>query len=302
MRTAPADGVLSGSGRGPVGVPEPYREAMRAWIDGRLLDAPTGPAVALTDHGYTVGDGVFEALKVVGGRVRALEMHLDRLAAGAQTLGLPEPDRDAVRDGIAAVLADQDAPMMRLRVTLTGGPSPLGYTRGEGAGTLSVIATPLAPPAPSAVVATVPWPRNERSAVAGVKTTSYAEQVVAMAEARQRGADEAVFANLAGHLCEGASSNVFYVVDGELRTPSLASGCLPGVTRALVIAWTGAREVDEPIATVLREASEAFLTSTTRDVQHIRRWDGVDLPPGQVTAATAQMWRERENELLDVAR
>ena len=273
---------------------------MRAWIDGRLVADPHAPAIALTDHGYTVGNGVFEALKAVGGRVVAVDLHLDRLDAGAAVLGLPAPDRDAVRSGIAAVLEDA-APLTRLRVTYTGGPSPLGYGRGEGAATLSVIAAPLAPPAPAAVVATVPWPRNERSAVAGVKTTSYAEQVVAMAEARSRGADEAVFANLAGHLCEGASSNVFYVVDGELRTPSLASGCLPGVTRALVIAWTGAREVDEPIE-VVRGASEAFLTSTTRDVQQIRRWDDVDLPPGQATVAAAQIWRERENELLDVAR
>lgn len=273
---------------------------MRAWIDGRLLTNPEAPAVAVTDHGYTVGDGVFEALKVVDGRVRALDLHLDRLTDGARRLGLPEPDREAVRAGIAAVLDDWEAPLARVRVTLTGGPSPLGYTRG-GAPSLSVVATPLAPPAPAAAVVTVPWPRNERSAVAGVKTTSYAEQVVAMTHARELGADEAVFANLAGHLCEGASTNVFYVVDGELRTPSLASGCLPGVTRALLISWTGAREIDEPIE-VVRTAQEAFLTSTTRDVQQIRRWDDVDLPPGTVTAAAAQIWRERENELLDVAR
>ena len=65
----------------------------------------------------------------------------------------------------------------------------------------------------------MPWPRNERGALAGLKTTSYAENVVALAEAKRRGASEAIFANLAGHLCEGTGSNVFYVVDGELRDP-----------------------------------------------------------------------------------
>ena len=74
---------------------------------------------------------------------------------------------------------------------------------------------------------TVPWPRNERGALAGLKTTSYAENVVALADASERGATEAVFANLAGHLCEGTGSNVFYVVDGELRTPTLAAAAWP---------------------------------------------------------------------------
>ena len=81
----------------------------------------------------------------------------------------------------------------------------------------------------------VPWPRNERSAVAGLKTTSYAENVVALAHATERGAGEAIFANLAGNLCEGTGSNVFVGVDGRLVTPPLSSGCLAGITRELVL-------------------------------------------------------------------
>ena len=96
------------------------------------------------------------------------------------------------------------------------------------------------------------------------------------------------------------ASNVFYVVDGELRTPTLASGCLAGVTRALVVEWCGAREVDEPLVDVLARASEAFLVSTTRDVQAIARWDDRDLPaPGPVTGACAETWRSREAETMD---
>ena len=112
------------------------------------------------------------------------------------------------------------------------------------------------------------------------------------------GASEAIFANLAGHLCEGTGTNVFYVVDGELRTPTLASGCLAGVTRALILEWYGGVEVDEPIEVVDR-ASEVFLASTTRDVQGVSRWDDRELPaPGPVTAEVAEMWRKREPELL----
>ena len=158
----------------------------------------------------------------------------------------------------------------------------------------------MEPAADDDAVATVPWPRNERGALAGLKTTSYAENVVALAEAKRRGATEAVFANLAGHLCEGTGTNVFYVVDGELRTPTLASGCLAGVTRGLVLEWFGGREVDEPIE-VLAEASEIFLASTTRDVQGVARWDDRDLEaPGPVTAEALATWRRREHELLGV--
>ncbi|WP_162599982.1 aminotransferase class IV [Nocardioides solisilvae] len=272
---------------------------MRTWIDGHLLDDPEGPALGVTDHGFTVGDGVFEAVKVVDGRPFALTRHLDRLVRSAEGLGLPPVDEARVREAVAAVLAAEHLALGRVRVTYTAGPAPLGSGRGHGRPTLAVVAAPMEPAPETTRVVTVPWPRNERGAIAGLKTTSYAENVVALAHARERGATEAVFANLAGHLCEGTGSNVFYVVDGELRTPTLASGCLAGVTRALVLEWYGAREVDEPIEVVGR-ASEVFLVSTTRDVQGVDRWDGRELPaPGPVTAEVAARWAEREAADVD---
>jgi branched-chain amino acid aminotransferase len=271
---------------------------MRAWIDGELLPDPTAPAVSVTDHGLTVGDGVFEAVKVVGGLPFALDRHLKRLHRSAAGLGLPAVDEGAVRRGVAAVLAGEDLALGRLRITYTGGRAPLGSGRGDAAPTLIVVADTMQEWPESTSVVTVAYPRNERGALAGVKTTSYAENVVALAEAHARGASEAVFANLAGHLCEGTGSNVFYVVDGELRTPTLASGCLAGVTRALILEWYGGREVDEPIE-VIEQASEVFLASTTRDVQAVSRWDDRDLPaPGPVTAEARELWRKREPELL----
>ncbi|MBS45879.1 MAG: 4-amino-4-deoxychorismate lyase [Nocardioides sp.] len=275
---------------------------MHAWVDGQLLDDPEAPAVGVTDHGFTVGDGVFEAVKVVDGRPFALDAHLVRLRGSAVGLGLPSPDLDAVRAGVEAVLgaAERDGGLSlgRLRITVTGGSAPLGSGRAEHDElTLAVVAAPMAPAAASATVVTVPWPRNERGALAGLKTTSYAENVVALAAARRAGADEAVFANLQGHLCEGTGSNVFYVVDGELRTPTLASGCLAGVTRRLVLDWVGASEVDEPVE-VAETADEVFLVSTTRDVQPVVRWGDRDLEVGPVTRAAAATWAEREVQLL----
>jgi branched-chain amino acid aminotransferase len=150
-----------------------------------------------------------------------------------------------------------------------------------------VIATgPLEAPVPSVAVHTVPWTRNEHGALAGIKTTSYAENVRALAFAKARGGSEALFANTAGHLCEGTGSNVFVVVGSRILTPPLSSGCLAGVTRALVLEATDAVEQDLPIG-VLRSADEVFLTSTGRDVQPVHRVDGRFLVPGRTTTRAA---------------
>jgi branched-chain amino acid aminotransferase len=219
-----------------------------------------------------------------------------RSAAG---LGLPTLPLDDVRRGIEAVLGAEHLPLGRLRITCTGGEAPLGSRRGDGPPTLVVVSDTLAAAHPTTTVTTVPWPRNERGALAGLKTTSYAENVVALTYAVERGAGEALFANLAGDLCEGTGSNVFYVVDGELRTPSLASGCLAGISRALLLEWYGGREVDEPLE-VLATAEEIFLVSTTRDVQAVVRCDDRELAgPGPVTAACAAVWAEREAADVD---
>lgn len=272
---------------------------MRAWVNGRLLEDATAPAIAVDDHGLTVGDGVFETVKVLDGRPFALTRHLARLARSAKGIGLPEPDEAAVRRGVDAVLAGGGLRLGKIRITFTGGRSPLGSGRGEHGPTLVVAADTLAPTQPSAAVVTVPWRRNEHGALAGLKTTSYAENVVALAYAAERGAGEALFANLAGSLCEGTGSNVFYVLDGELRTPTLGSGCLAGVSRALVLEWYGAREVDEPVE-VLTRAEEVFLASTTRDVQPVRSCDARELPvPGPVTAQVMRVWVERAAADLD---
>ena len=255
--------------------------------------------MAVLDHGFTVGDGVFEAVKIVDGAPFALTRHLRRLGDSARGLGLPDPDDQTLRAAVAEVLADNPLALGRLRITWTPGVAPPGSGRGEATPTLVVVAAPLSPRDGPAEVVTVPWPRNERSAIAGLKTTSYAENVVALAYAAERGAEEAVFGNTAGNLCEGTGTNVFYVVDGELRTPTLASGCLAGITRGLLVEWCGVREVDEPVE-VLASADEVFLASTTRDVQPVAVCDGRRLrAPGPVTREAAEVWRRREAESFD---
>src|SRR4051794_33902784 len=239
-------------------------DGLRAWVDGRLLD-PDEPALASHDHGVTVGDGVFETLKVDRGVPFALTRHLRRLASSAAGLGLPAPDAGLVRAGIDAVLGHGDAlEFGRLRITLTGGPGPLGSGR-QGSGlTTIVLAGPAGRPEPSTAVSLVPWTRNERSAVAGLKTTSYAENVVALAHALQQGASEALMTNTRGQLCEGTGSNVVLGIGGRLVTPPLSSGCLAGITRELLLEWgqQEALDVEERDLSLddLRSADEVMIT------------------------------------------
>jgi branched-chain amino acid aminotransferase len=263
------------------------------WLDGGLI-AVDDARISPFDHGLLVGDGVFETLRVYDGQPFAWRRHLDRLAHSAGGLGLPLPDRDELRHAADAVLTANGHADGRLRITVTGGVAPLGSERGSAGTTVVVASSPLHPWPESERVVIVPWVRNDRGATAGMKTTSYAENVRALAYAHERDATEAIFANTRDELCEATGSNVFVVRDGSVATPPGSSGCLLGVTRALVIelAVESGIEVDEsPVPLdALRDADEAFLTSTTRQVQPIQAVDDRALPSvnGSVTATLAK--------------
>ncbi|MCU1370469.1 MAG: aminotransferase [Ilumatobacteraceae bacterium] len=279
------------------------------WVDGNL--SPSGDArVAALDHGLTVGDGVFETCKVVHGTPFALTRHLARLRRSAEIIGLrlawSDDDLRAASEaaiGAASIdAANATVGVERLRITITGGPGPLGSDRSDVPPTLVVAAGPGSPWPPITQVVTVPWTRNERSAVAGAKTTSYAENVVALAEAHRHGASEALLANTVGLLSEGTGSNIFLELDGLLCTPSLASGCLPGITRALVCAAVDVVERDDLTLDDLVRTSEAFLTSSTRDVHPIDAIDGRPLPaPGPLTAEAVEAFASLQARTLDPA-
>jgi branched-chain amino acid aminotransferase len=258
------------------------------WVDGRLGSADE-VRLSPFDHAVTVGDGVFETLKVVDGTPFAMRRHLRRLRSSAEVLGLDiGRSDDELRAASEAVIA-ATAGAGRLRITVTGGEGPLGSGRGEGGATLVVAAAPATPwPATSRVVI-VPWVRNERSAIAGAKTVSYAENVVALARAHTDGADEAIFANTVGALCEGTGTNVFVVRGERILTPSLDTGCLAGITRELVLELVDVEERSSLTLDDLRGADEAFLTSSTRDVHPIETVDGVRLASvaGPCTTAAA---------------
>lgn len=273
---------------------------MKVWIDGQLCDESQA-RVSPFDHGLLTGDGVFETLKVYRGTPFAARLHLDRLEVSARGLGLVVPDRGALAKAMAQVITANGLGDGRVRITLTGGHSPLGSERGDGGPMVIVAGGPLAPWPEWTDVVVVPWLRNERGALSGLKTTSYGENVVALAHARERGAGEAIFANTVGRLCEGTGSNIFLGIGGRLVTPSLDSGCLAGVTRALILdAVPAVAEEALPIE-ALAQADEAFLASTTREVQPIRAVDGHPLAacPGPLTQAAAAAFSALVARTLD---
>lgn len=249
------------------------------WVDGSLVPAGRATVPAL-DRGLLFGEGVFETLKAVDGEPFAVRRHLLRLRHGLESMGLTIPwSDDELRGALSEVATAHGRPLARVRITAT-------------AGTTTVAAFPLEPTPPTATACTSPWPWNERGPLAGVKTTSRAELVRALARAQAQGCDEALTLTTTGLVCEATGANVFLVVDGRPRTPSLASGCLPGVTRELVLEWTDAEPAELP-ASAHAGCAEAFLTSSTRDVQPLALIDGRPLPaPGPVTRAVMAAFAE----------
>ncbi len=259
------------------------------YLNGRIL--PRAEAhISPFDHGFTVGDGVFESLITYDGKAFGVREHWERLVNSAAALQLAEPTLEVFAQAISSMIEANQLGTARLRVTLTGGEAALGSDQSAQSQPTLVVASMDVPQRPPlARTATVPWPRNERSALAQVKSTSYAENVIALAAAKSKGAQEALLANTRGELCEGTGSNVFLVLDGQLHTPPLASGCLPGVTRHFVLQLCeqlGLKVHQTPIPMAqLLSAEEAFLTSTYREIQAISQVDELLLPaaPGPIT-------------------
>ncbi len=279
--------------------------AVRVWVNGMLVD-PAAPSIAALDHGVTVGDGVFETCKIVDGAPFALERHARRLDRSMAGLGLPPADHSVIDAGINAVLAGEPIAFGRLRYSVTGGAGPLGSDRDDSPLTYIVTAASQPPNPASGKLVVVPWTRNERGATAGLKTTSYAENVVALAFAKESGGVEALFANTLGNLCECTGSNVFVVVGDEILTPDLASGPLAGITRELVIEWCRqegltVREESLPMS-VLEEAAEIFITSSTKDVLAVHAiGDRLIAAPGPVSARAIEIFARRSRDLESVA-
>jgi branched-chain amino acid aminotransferase len=262
------------------------------WINGHVLPSAVA-RLSPFDHGWLVGDGAFETLVARAGVPFALRRHHERLVISCTALGIPPPSLETMLEAFHAVMRATGLSDARLRFTISSGEGPMGSEKGASAPTMTAMAVPIPNWPPCTAVLTVPWTRNESSALAGLKTTSYGENVRALLHAKANGAGEAILANTRGMLCEGTGSNVFVVLEGTLVTPSLATGCLPGVTRALVLeachsCGLTVREDAIPLADFIT-ADEAFITSSTRDIMPISHINGRPLAhvPGALTTRAA---------------
>ncbi|MEP9353650.1 aminotransferase class IV [Xanthobacter sp. KR7-65] len=249
---------------------------------GTALVEEDDARVSPFDRGFTLGDGLFETLRVKGGDVLRREAHLARLAAGAEVLGLPLPALDLA----AALAATATANALTegvLRLTLTRGVGPRGVLPpAEPKPTLVITAAPLPPaPPPARLVVARCTRRNARSPLAQVKSLNYLDGILARQEAARRGADDALLLNTSDRVAETSIANVFAVIRGELVTPPLADGVLPGVMRAAVLAQ-GARE--RSLAPEdLDQADEIFLSSAL-GLRSVADLEGRTLPSAAVAA------------------
>ena len=266
------------------------------WIDGEIFDA-TKASVNALDHGFTLGDGFFESVRVADGRPRFLERHLLRLRQTADRLDLAIDPSDAdLSTAIDDLIARYGSDSGRLRLTVASGAGPLGPVRGTTGPTVTIAIDALPHFAPTVRVVTVPWIRNERSPLAGIKSTSWGEGVEMLRRVRQMGADEALLADSTGRLSEAIAANVFLVLGGELVTPTLATGCLPGVARSVVLDAGLAIEHDVAIESIGR-ADAIFLASSISGIRPVVSIDGVsvsDMPGDHIRAALAALVDQSE--------
>ncbi|MFN8050841.1 MAG: aminotransferase class IV [Acidimicrobiales bacterium] len=267
------------------------------WANGRLVSADDA-LVPYDDHGITVGDGVFETVKLSDGVPFAITRHLHRLARSAEAMAITMPPPEVLTEVVEAVCGAATTDEGFLRITLTAGPGPLGSNRGDLRPNLIVAIRPGTVRLDPTDVLLVDWRRNERGALAGIKSTSYGENVMALVAADRAGATEALFANTVDELCEGTGSNVFVGFGDRLLTPPLASGCLAGVTRELLLEAGIGEESTIPLGD-LAGATEMFLTSTGREVQPVRAvidttGTVTELPwcSGPLTVAARRAWVE----------
>ncbi len=245
-----------------------------ASVDGRLT--PTAEAtVPLRDDGLYRGDGAFEVIRLYAGEPFALGEHLDRLGRSAAAIAL-EFDRGALEAEIAALLAQSGAGDGQLRLIVTRGGRRIAATE------------QVPPHLDSVAVATVVY--STTIILNRVKSLSYGANMHATRLAKEAGADEAILVTADGTVLEPPTSTVFWATpDGALRTPSLELPILDSITRGRLVAALDLEEgkfgVDD-----LRAASEAFLASTTREVQPIATVDGAALPavPGPRTEEAKQ--------------
>jgi branched-chain amino acid aminotransferase len=243
-----------------------------ACVDGQLVPIEQA-AIPVTDEGLLRGDGVFEVVRLYAGRPYALDQHLDRMVRSAANL-LLALERSDVETDVRRLLAAAQPDDGLLRVLVTRG------------GHRIALLEPLPPLPDSISLGRVAY--NPTLVLDGVKSLSYAANMLAGRLARERGFDEALLVTPADHVLECPTASFFWARDGQLLTPPLEDHVLESITRRLILAASRAREQPTSLAE-LAGAEEAFIASSVREVLPVHRIETHELAvPGPLTRSTAQ--------------
>ena len=285
-------------------------------LNGRLIPSVEA-ALSPFDHGFLYGYGLFETMRAYGGHIFRLDRHLARLRRSARSIGLGDGvmgaletpgGEESLEAACLKTLQANGLSEARIRLTVSAGEGDMTPDATPSRATVLVTVRPPVPPSPEkyragykAVTSSVS--RNSGSPLSRLKSTCYLENLLARAEARAAGCDEAIMLNEQGHLAEGSTTNIFLVGEspsaggrgrgGVLITPSIESGVLPGITREAVLEIAGAMNIETRERAVelreLREAGEAFLTNSIVEIMPLTRFEGRPIGNGKPGAVTGTL-------------
>jgi branched-chain amino acid aminotransferase len=285
---------------------------MEYHVDGDLVPADEA-AVGVEDRGFQYGDAAFETVRAYGGTLFEWAAHRDRLERTCDALGMADAVPDDLRGRIRETLAANGLDDAYVRASVTRGEQPGKLTPSEAVDpTVVVVVKPLPRSGVDgtaawdgpATVETVETRRIPDAALpADAKTHNYLNGILARLELRGADADEALMRDAAGDVAEGATSNLFFVADGRLHTPSLDGPVLPGITRSVVLELAEGAGI--PVETgayapaEVRAADEAFLTNSTWEVRPVGRIDGAAFGTGPVTRELVDRFDRRVERCYD---
>lgn len=273
------------------------------YLNGSLV--PENEAkVSISDRGFLYGDGLFETMRAYAGKIFRLEKHLQRLFCSARmiSLSISEGEKE-MKEAVYRTLKANNLKEAYLRLTISRGEGGRGPDITDNLRANMVIVAkplPIYPPqwyeeGIKAVVVRIR--RDEISPLSRIKSLNYLPNILARLEAKDKEADEGIMLNSQGHLAEGTVSNLFLVSHGKIITPSVESGILPGITRATILELAPQQGLEiserEIKLTELREAEEAFLTNSLREVVPLTRVDGHPIgegKPGKITKTLAEAY------------
>jgi branched-chain amino acid aminotransferase len=249
-------------------------------VEGRLTP-PEEAFVPVLDRGFLYGDSVYEVVRTYRGRPFELQRHMDRMGRSAGRIGLVLPPREKILAELQRTLDAAQNPESYARLIVTRGEGQFGLAPhlAQGLSRLIVLVRPLTPPAEEQYqrglqVAIVRTRRNSPLSLdPALKTGNYLNNILALGEAHDAGADDAILLDLGGRVTEATTSNVFFVQRGVVVTPPLSLGMLEGVTRAVTVEVArgeGLMVREEPHGPeALAAADEVFVTSTLREVMPV---------------------------------